>query len=289
VYPGQDGKIAGKYFVNTPPPQTVPKVAYTQVISPLLLCTRVGNSIHLMDPNTLQVADVQTSVYWRAPFSSLADVQELVEFIVLDIEPLGPTHGRFVLADAQVARASDMVSNTQSYLVRTHLGGILHPGDSVLGYHLSGANFNNPQYEELERTAPAQVPEVILVKKSYPRKKKSKNRNWRLRRMAREESDMLPRKQDQERAERDYEMFLRDVEEDTELRASLALYKNTRKNQPKTQRMEGVEMAGVREESAPSGSEMGQDIEDDDGDDGGLPEIAIDELLDEFEEMHVKD
>jgi len=289
VYPDQDGKIAGKYFVTPPSPPAVPKVAYKREISPLLLCTRIGNSIHLMDPNTLQVTDVQTSVYWRAPFSSLADVHELVEFIVLDIEPLGPTHGRFILADAQVARASDMVSNTQSYLVRTHLGGILHPGDSVLGYHLSGANLNNPQYEELERTAPGQIPEVILVKKSYPRKKKSKNRNWRLRRMAREESDMLPRKQDQERAERDYEMFLRDVEEDTELRASLALYKNTRKNPPKTQRMEGVEMEGVTEERAPPGSGMEQDTEDDDGDDSDLPEIAVDELLDEFEEMHVQD
>ncbi|CUS14423.1 unnamed protein product [Tuber aestivum] len=259
-------------------------------ISPLLLCTRIGNSIHLTDPGTLQVTDVQTSVYWRAPFSSLADVQELVEFIVLDIEPLGPTHGRFVLADVQVARASDMVSNTQSYLLRTHLGGILHPGDSVLGYHLSGANFNNPQYEDLERTAPDQIPDVILVKKSYPRKKKNKNRNWRLKRMAREESDMLPRKQDQERAERDYEMFLREVEEDTELRASLALYKSTRKNPPKTQRMEGVEMEGTREDGgAEPGDGMEHETEEEDGDDGDLPEIAIHELLDEFEEMHVQD
>lgn len=246
-------------------------------IPPLLLCTRIGNSIHLMDANTLQITDVTTNVYWRAPFGSLADVSSLVEFVVLDIEPLGPTHGKHVLADATVARASDMATNSTTYLVRTHLGGILHPGDSALGYHVTGANLNNEHFEELERVAADRIPDVVLVKKSYPRKKKNRSRAWKLQRMAKDESEMLPRKQDQERAERDYEMFLREVEEDVELRGTLALYKSSRKNPPSGVRMEGVESTG----------EMV--VDETDEEEEGLPEIALEELLDEFEGLEVED
>lgn len=258
-------------------------IANTGAASPLLICTRIGNSIHLIDPNTLQVADIQTQIYWRSPFASLADVQELVEFVVLDIEPLGPTHGKYVLADAHLVKTADTSFN-RTYQVRTHLGGILHPGDSVLGYHLTSANLNNPQFEALEKISPDSIQEVMLVKKNYPRKKKSKNRNWRLKRMALEESEMLPRKQDQERAERDYEMFLRDVEEDTELRNSLALYKSTRKNPPRTQRMEGIELQHPPEQP-PAASEIGEDSDED----GELPEISLEELLDDLEGMRVED
>lgn len=249
----------------------------SNINSPLVLCSSIGSSLHLMDTNTLQVAEVATPVYWRTPFSTLADVTALTEFIVLDIEPLGQVRGRNVLADCQVAKMSDMGVNDKSYNIRTHLGGVLHPGDTVLGYHLVGTNFNNPQFEELESKYGDQIQEVILVKKSYPRKKKNKNRNWRLKRMTRDEGDLLPKKADQERMERDFEMFLRDVEEDTELRASLALYKNTKK----TMRMQGVESTN---DALPE--EMETDGDDDDEDDG-LPQISMDELLDEFEDLAV--
>jgi nonsense-mediated mRNA decay protein 3 len=79
-------------------------------ISPLTLCYRVGTSINLLDPNTLQTADISAPTYWRTPFVSLADVQELVEFIVLDIEPVGHGNGKYMLAEATVARASDLGS-----------------------------------------------------------------------------------------------------------------------------------------------------------------------------------
>ena len=100
-----------------------------------------------------------------------------------------------------------------------------------MGYMLTGTNFNNPQFDALEESNSysSQIPDVMLVKKFYARKKKSKNRNWRLKRMARDEGDLLPKKADQEKMDRDYEMFLRDVEEDTELRSTLALYKAQQK------------------------------------------------------------
>ncbi|KAF7621294.1 hypothetical protein AFLA_011597 [Aspergillus flavus NRRL3357] len=117
-------------------------------ISPLTLCYRIGTTIQLLDPNTLQTAEVPGATYWRSPFKNLADVTELVEFIVMDIEPVGRSNGRFHLAEATVARASDLGSNDQTYFTRTHLGGILHVGDSVLGYHLTGSMNKSPQLGE---------------------------------------------------------------------------------------------------------------------------------------------
>ena len=246
-------------------------------IAPLTICHRVGTSINLIDPSTLQTADVSTPIYWRSPFTSLADVQELVEFVVMDIEPMGPQKGRFLLAEATVARSSDLGANDITYFTRTHLGGVLHPGDTVMGYHLTGTNFNNPQFEALEESNShsSTIPDVILVKKSYARKKKSKARNWRLKRMNKEEGEMLPRKQDQERMERDFEMFLRDVEEDTELRSTVALYKAQQEKREKD-RMEGLETASMAETEE---TEDGEEV----------PKIDMDELLDEFDELDVKD
>ena len=236
-------------------------------ISPLALCYRVGTSINLIDPNTLQTADLPTNIYWRAPFKNLADVQELVEFVVLDIEPLGKQSGRFFLAEATVARASDLGANDQTYFCRTHLGGVIHAGDSVMGYHLTGTNFNNPQFEELENGSHAsQIPDVMLVKKYYGRKKKPK-RNWRLKRMEKDEGELLPKKADQERMDADYEMFLRDVEEDPELRNTLALYK-----------------AQQEKKAADAMSMTETDMSDEE-----VPKINMEELLDDFEDLHVQD
>ncbi|KAJ5371238.1 60S ribosomal export protein NMD3 [Penicillium cataractarum] len=244
-------------------------------ISPLTLCHRVGTSVNLLDPLTLQTADVTSGTYWRSPFKNLADVTELKEFIIMDIEPLGHSTGRYQLSEATVARASDLGSNDTTYYTRTHLGGILHVGDSVLGYHLTGTIFNDDNFEAIEASSQygSTIPDVVLVKKHYARKKKPKNRAWRLRRMAREyEEEALAgqqtRKQEQEqdRLEQDFEMFLRDVEEDQELRQTLDLYKARRKTD--------------------QDHEMDEDS--DSGDDE-VPKINMDELLDDFDELTMND
>lgn len=249
-------------------------------IYPLTICYRVGTAINLLDPNTLQTADVPANIYWRAPFKNVADVQELVEFVVMDIEPVGRSEGRFYLAEATVARASDLGHNDTTFFTRTHLGGVLHPGDSVMGYHLTGTNFNNEFYEAIEESSTynSSFPDVMLVKKHYPRKKKNKNRNWRLKRLDRAADDDEPtkKKQSQNRVEEDFEMFLRDVEEDDELRGTLALYKAQQKQkQAHPEQMEGVEGMSV---------DGGDDHSDD-----GIPKINMDELLDDFEELHVEE
>ena len=246
-------------------------------ISPLSLCCRVGTSINLVDPNTLQTAEVPSSIYWRTPFKNLADVQELVEFVVLDIEALGHQNGRFFLAEATVAKASDLGVNEKTYFTRTHLGGVLHAGDSVMGYLLTGTNFNNPQFEEVEQSHSyaSTIPDVVLVKKYYPRKKKPKSRSWRLKRMERDQGELLPKKADQQRMDADYEMFLRDVEEDPELRTMLALYKAKQQDQQTKTTMDGIEAMSLGETEDASDEEV--------------PKISVDELLDDFDDLNVHD
>ena len=284
-------------------------------ISPMALCYRIGTSVNIIDPNTLQTTDISTPVYWRSPFAPLADVTELVEFIIMDIEPLGASKGRYHLAEATVARSSDLGTNDTTYFTKTHLGSILHPGDTAMGYHLTGTNFNNANLEALEQssTYASTIPDVVLVKKAYTRSKKHKKsntakggsggggggggRNWRLKRMNKDEGEMLPRKQDQERMERDFEMFLRDVEEDQELRSTVALYKQQQKQQQQNikagrDRMEGiVESTGTGTEHAAAGDaeDEEEDEEEDEDEDEDVPPIHMEELLDDFDELHVGD
>jgi len=234
-------------------------------ISPLLLCYKIGTAVYLMDPQTLQTADISGPIYWRAPFSALSDTQELIEFIVMDVEYTGQQKGKWKLAEATVARASDLGSNDTTYFTRTHLGGLLQPGDSAMGYLLNGTNYNNPEYEAIEQssTYSSTMPDVVLVKKHFPRKKKKSRRNWRLKRMDKDEGDLLPKKADQDRMDREYEAFLRDVEEDEELRAALALYK---------QQKEEEEMSMA-----------------DESDDAEAPQVNMEELLDDFDELRMED
>lgn len=238
-------------------------------ISQFVLCSKISNTVQFLDPTTMQTADLSPSVYWRSPFDSLADVSQLVEFIVLDVEPTGQTRGKKVLADITVARSSDLGSNDQVYYVRSHLGAICHPGDSVMGYFIANSNYNSELFDGLNIDY---VPDVVIVKKLYVRKTR-KNRNWKLKRMAKEHKDIdasqdyssRQQKQEMERAEKDYELFLQELEEDNELRQTINLYKN---DQPPP---------------ATNSDSMDEDEDED------APQIDIDELLDELDEMTLND
>jgi nonsense-mediated mRNA decay protein 3 len=233
-------------------------------ISPLLLCYKIGTAVYLLDPQTLQTADIGGSIYWRSPFYSLADSQELVEFIIMDIEMTATQKGKWKLAEATVAKATDLGVNDRTYFTRTHLGSLLQPGDSVMGYLLSGTNFNNAHYEAIEEsgTYSSTLPDVVLVKKHYPRRRKNRKRNWKLKRIDKDEGELLPKQADQDRMDREYEQFLQDVEEDEELRATMALYKQQKADE---------EMSVA-------------DTEDDEA-----PQVNMEELLDDFDELTVND
>ena len=189
-------------------------------IGQLVLCHKIaGNTVHLLDPTTLQTTDLPTMTYWRQPFNALAAIPEMVEFVVLDVEFGGRTKGKLALADIEVARSSDMGSNDDSYWVKSHLGGILHPGDTAMGYFLTNSNLNNPEYEGMLKSI-QNLADVVLVKKVFPERQKRKP--GKLRQLDKEAGEMAPRKQDVEKLERDYELFLEALEEDEDMRQLLS-------------------------------------------------------------------
>ena len=283
-------------------------------IGQLVLCHRVGNSVHLLDPTTLNTAEIPANVYWRAPFPALAAASHAsTEFIVLDIEPAHQPpktahRGRYMLADAQVAPASGSLDPDAIYTVRTHLGSVLKPGDTCLGFHLTSANFNNPEWDELTGSGGARaerVPEVILVRKTYPeRQRKRKARNWKLKSivktaggedmtevehagLGRAKADPNARTSgrgmapggaaEQARAEAQYEMFLRDLEEDEDMRAGVTLYKSGGAGAAKARDPDAMDVE----------SDAGATTDADDDDD--LPRISVDELVDEMAETTLDD
>jgi len=234
----------------------------------------------------------------------------------LDIDTPTQSRGKYALSDAQVVlnttiRGSkgsskqwmelDQGTASTVYHTRTHLGRHLQPGDTVKGYFLRRANINNADFEALDQS---RLPDIILVKKSYPiRRKKNRHRNWKLKSIAKEAEEgpdvsgrgALGRRGglDQERVERDYENFLRDLEEDPELRATVNLYKTdvhmsvANKKTAKSKAPSGmdVDVDSVGENGALADTE---DTEDDE-DETDFPEITTDELLDAMDELTIEE
>ncbi len=196
---------------------------------PLLLCTRVGTSVHFVDPNTLTTADILTTVYWRDPFTQLASTRALTEFLVMDVDvSRNMTQGKWLLADVQVVKAAEFGRTTQTFFVRTHLGHVLKPGDIVLGYDLHSAIFNNADIDAYK----SELPDVVLVKKSYAHlRREGRSRAWKLRDLAKDESVEDEKKLsgsqrlEAERAARDREYFMQELEEDVEMRQSINIYR----------------------------------------------------------------
>ncbi|KAG6498996.1 60S ribosomal export protein NMD3-like [Zingiber officinale] len=198
-------------------------------LGPLVLCTRVTNSIALLDPLTLRSAFLDANQYWRAPFKSLLTSRQLVEYIVLDIEvESAEVHiggSKYVMAHAQVARITDFGKNDTMFTIRTHLGHLLNPGDYALGYDLYSANNNDFDIDQHKNLV---LPETILVKKSYQEKqskKRGKARTWKVKNLNME-VDTTSKGRNDEKRNTEYEEFLRDLEENPEMRFNISLYRN---------------------------------------------------------------
>lgn len=59
---------------------------------------------------------------------------------------------KWKLANVECARSSDMGVNDTTFDCVTHLGNILHPGDTCLGYDLNITNFNPSDVKSLQVT-----------------------------------------------------------------------------------------------------------------------------------------
>eukprot|EP00937_MAST-01D_sp_MAST-1D-sp2_P003958 g3958.t1 len=272
----------------------------------LQLVQRVCSSIHLVDPCTLQTAEIGSDKFWHhhAKIETLLSSKQLQEFIVLDSEILVPEHvkGRRILqahargrlrgkarhqqlAEVEVAKASDLGHNDTRLTAVSHLGHLLRAGDSVLGYHLSAGSFR----EEATAGLP-EMPDVWLVRKQFVKRQGSR-RAWRLRSLetreaAMEEEDTFGAKNKgggaaarrQQRSaeddEADYEQFLSHLASDRELRRGVNLY---RADAPQPMAATG---AGAATGDAAAEGEVEE--EEDDEDDYDPEAVELNELLDDM-------
>lgn len=148
----------------------------------LMLVSKLSSVLHLVDPLTLEHVELPPKNYWRQPFNPLVTAEHAVRFVVLDIEILGQ-HGvteaekntEGLLAEAEVAKESDFGVNDRTYRVITHLGHVLHEGDTVLGYDLSTLTLDESAFEGLSY----EPPDVILIKKVYAEKNKAGKKKLR--------------------------------------------------------------------------------------------------------------
>lgn len=165
----------------------------------LAIVTKVSSSLHFINPLTMSRSEVTASRYFSLLFTTALTSKQLTPFIVLDINPIkqqSKHHTNIeaskldneeddnegdevehehekkesesfeILSEAEVARVSDFGENDTTDHVITHLGHILQPGDTVLGYDLSHIVLGD-QHEELLQSLRAGRPDVILVKKTF--------------------------------------------------------------------------------------------------------------------------
>jgi len=234
-------------------------------ISPLVLCHKLSNIMYFIDPFTAQGGEISDpSRYWGYGFRPIASRDRLIEFIILDIDLVqtGQQYkGKYALAEATVVKAGTMGKSSKSYFTITHLGNVLNVGDSVLGYDIENANFNDADIAPMKGRQVRS--EIILVKKCYPhRRERSRQRNWKLAQLAIEQGEAKDRRGRQMESDRNYNEFLHDLEEDPEMRSQINLYKADH---------------SVPQESMQVTDES--EIDDD------FPEVKMDELLDMVEDL----
>jgi nonsense-mediated mRNA decay protein 3 len=175
-------------------------------IGPIVICTRVAQTFTLLDPFTLTHCFLDADQYWNAPFTHSFTRTQLVKYVVLDIvlqeddgdekeeEEIAAAAKKYRLADAVVARVEDFGNNDTTFQIKTHLGHILKSGDYALGYDLSGAKGGG-----VANTNTDDVPAAILItKSSYD-----------------EENGRIVVVED--KWESDYQLFLKDLQQDTRL------------------------------------------------------------------------
>lgn len=159
------------------------------------------------------------------------------------------------LVEVEVVRNSDFGLNDTKFMAISHLGNILKPGDIVMGYDLTTANFNDNDLTALNDKQVMNLPDVILVRKLFVKRQKKK-RTWHLKTMEGVEDSAPNRKVDSGAAEKEYEHFLEELEQDKSMRSKVNLYRT--------------------EDTVTTTDETDMEGEDE------MPSVPLDELLDDL-------
>lgn len=158
------------------------------------LVVKVTSNISIVDAAPrrapeVETMDIQAESYYKGGgdkiFPIIQTAERMIRWVILDVEPIdpeddaklytGPNGGvsKYAMANALVARESDMGQNDATYSCVTHLGHLIQPGDIVLGYDLESTiaslslSTSSLGVVELDEMVHANVvlPDVVLVKK----------------------------------------------------------------------------------------------------------------------------
>ncbi|CAD2215828.1 nonsense-mediated mRNA decay protein 3 [Angomonas deanei] len=246
-------------------------------MGPLVLVYKIFSSIVFLDPKTLQAGEITGSLYWKKPFSPLMTSRQMTEFYVLECQLLPKTNGKYQLGIATVCLSSE-VGEGREWIVQTHLGALLNPGDLVMGYLLDSQVFNNDDLEK-NHYKPEQLQDIVLVRKYFPAQKARRNkRMWRMKKLdvvtaqggsvgVGKQGTKGVRGNAGENQYDDEAEFEDEVERDPELRKDVAVYKL----------MQDEIEARKTKQHAEGDADDEDEWEDDDA-----PEIPLEELLDEL-------
>lgn len=173
-------------------------------------------------------------------FTAICSRERLVEFTVVDIHDVdfdvntskAAARNKFRMVQITLIKSSEYTNpNRREYIVSTHLGEFLNFNDTVMCYDLG--DMAHSDLEQFDNSRKTKLPDVVIVKKSYPRvRRRQQKRIWKLQRMdiemadANEEPRRGKKKVDKEsKNDAEYNEFLNDIEEDPELRQNINLYK----------------------------------------------------------------
>lgn len=162
-------------------------------IANLVIVLRVTTMITVVDPLTLRIVDIGCKAYWshEAKIHVLASSPEMREYTIVEIDKTTQRNGKYLLADVYLFKHGNTMVHCKS-----HLGNIVHEGDCVLGYDLSGMNTTLDVKSDFE---------VFLVRKKVVRSKKLKVKTTL-------------------GNDAEYDMFVEDLVGDEELRQKVNVY-----------------------------------------------------------------
>lgn len=245
-------------------------------IGPIVLVAKVSSTVTLLDPFTLQTADLSPQQYWKYSFPPIMSFKQGKEFTILDVEKSDEQNGKWRLADATVMRSVDYGVNDNTHFIRTHLGNFLNAGSLAKGYDIGNAVFNENLLSGHKRL---ELPDFILFKKTFAIRNRSKRRAWRLKRLNMELDESVVDTANRRsaldpigRMAAEQEEFMQDLEQDEELRSGLNIYKDPTKQI--TKKMDGMDLDGRSKAPEPSNNTDTDDYEDED-----YPEVPVEELL----------
>ena len=138
----------------------------------LMIVSKLASSIHLLSPITLNSVVVNSEKYFKNPFNAILSFQSLTSFVVLDIVNICDTYSDIScssLAEAEIVKESDFGC---TFRVITHLGNVLLPGDTAVGYDLKSSLSDDSALLNL----PFAPPDVILIRKFYDPETKVKKK-----------------------------------------------------------------------------------------------------------------